>query len=106
MLLIELGECVLGGREGVGGELGELAAPEFGAQDALGWHPVAVDGGQDLDGAGIFAAHQHPIGGFEIADGTAHGQGACLHNDRVALSAGGQLADRSPSALRPAAAQG
>ena len=56
MLLIELGDVFWVGEEGVGGELGELAAPEVGAQDALGRHPVAVDGGQGLDGTGILAA--------------------------------------------------
>ena len=56
---------------GVGGELGELAAPEVGAQDALGRHPLGVDGSQGLDGTGILAAVQHPIEGFEIADGGA-----------------------------------
>ncbi len=43
MLLIELGIVFWVGEEGVGGERGELAAPEVGAQDALGRHPVAVD---------------------------------------------------------------
>lgn len=44
------------GKEGIGGEFGELAAPEVGAQDALGRHPAAVDRGQGLDGTGILAA--------------------------------------------------
>jgi len=129
------------GEEGVGGELGELAAPEVGAQDALGRHPVAVDRGQGLDGAGILAADQHPIRVFEIADGGAfrqelgvgeyrkalaagrciafcgedranhfggpHRQGALLHHDRVALGAGGHLADRSAkSGFNPAQIDG
>ena len=43
MLLVEQGIVFWVGEEGVGGERGELAAPEVGAQDALGRHPVAVD---------------------------------------------------------------
>ena len=43
MLLIELEIVFWVGQEGIGGEFGELAAPEVGAQDALGRHPVAVD---------------------------------------------------------------
>ena len=43
MLLIELAIVFWVGQEGIGGELGELAAPEVSAQDALGCHPLAVD---------------------------------------------------------------
>jgi hypothetical protein len=49
----------------------KVAAPEFGAQDALDWHPVDTDRGQGFDGTGIFPADQHPIGLLEIADGGA-----------------------------------
>jgi hypothetical protein len=47
-------------QEGVGGELAELAAPEVGAQDALGRHPLATD--------------QHAVGLLEIGDGGAFGE--------------------------------
>ncbi len=79
------------GEEGIGGELGELAAPEVGAQDALGRHPLGVDDGEGLDGTGILAADQHPIGGFEIADGGAFCQELMVGEHREGLAAGGRL---------------
>ena len=33
-------------RQGIGGEFAELAAPEVGAKDALGWHPLVEDSGE------------------------------------------------------------
>ena len=89
MLLIELGIVFWVGEEGVGGELGELTAPEVGAQAALGRHPLAVDRGQGLDGTGIFAADQHPIGLFEIADGGASARNSGLESTEKDLRAEG-----------------
>ena len=61
-------------QEGVGGELGELAAPQVGAQDALLCHPAAIHARQGLDRGGVLAADQHPIGVGEVLDGRALGQ--------------------------------
>jgi hypothetical protein len=95
--------------------------------DVAGRHPLAADqhpiGSFEIADGRAFrqelGAGEHrkapAIGsrlGFRCAEdggdhlGGAHGQGAFLHHDRVTLGAGGQLTDRSPSALRPAAAQG
>jgi hypothetical protein len=68
------------GEEGIGGELGELAAPEVGAQDALGRHPLAAD--------------QHPIGAFEIADGGAFRQELGVGEHREGFAAGRRLGFR------------
>lgn len=56
------------GQEGVGRELAQLAAPEVGGEDSLGWHPVAVEGCQRLDRLGVLAANQHSVWGFQIGN--------------------------------------
>jgi len=56
------------GQEGIGGELGELRAPEVGAQDPLLGHPMAVHTGQGLNRGRIFTADQDPIRRFEIGN--------------------------------------
>ncbi len=61
-------------QEGVGGELAELTAPEIGAQNALGRHPLAVDAGEGLDGGRVVATDQHAVGLLEIGDGGTFGE--------------------------------
>ena len=50
-------------QEGVGGELGELSAPQIGGEDALAGHPVLIHTLEHLDGSlaahGFLAADQH-----------------------------------------------
>ena len=60
------------------GELGELAAPEVVAQDALGRHPQAAD--------------QHPVGLLEIADGDAIRQKLGVGEHRKTSAARGRVA--------------
>ena len=104
-------------QKGIGRELGELTAPEIGAQDLLLGHPIGIDLCQGINSGWIITTDQHPIGSLQITDGRSfrqklrigkhreralivslaggfqdgldrcsrtHGQGALLHNNRVA----------------------
>ena len=56
-------------QKGIGGELGQLAAPQIGAQNLLFRHPLFVDLCQSIDRFGILPTDQHAIRIRKIANG-------------------------------------
>ena len=82
------------GQEGVGRQLGQLAGPQVGGDDALAGHPLGIDVDDGLDGllarGGLPPADQHPVGVLHVADGGALGQefGVGDHVEKEALVVG------------------
>ena len=55
-------------KKGVGGELGQLAAPQIGAKNFLLRHPLAIDLRQGINRLGIVSTDQHTIRIGKIAN--------------------------------------
>ena len=92
------------GEHGVGRELGHLAGPDVGGEDAAAGDPRGVDVHEGLDGglaaAVLRAANQHAVRVEQVADGAALGEELGVGEDgegvlRVRVEHGGHGVGRA-----------